>query len=129
MPRLRASVGEGGANLRGDAKYVQFLLCDWRLCNGGSALAVDGIVGPLTKAAILEFQNQQTGLVDGRVDPHGPAIRALESIHLDNIVANISASLLQYFGLMRVYPPAAGPLTASEIVARYLSALRDDFGP
>ncbi|MEU2062376.1 peptidoglycan-binding protein [Streptomyces sp. NPDC013455] len=77
MP-ITQSVGVGGANLRSEAQYVQALLNVFRADHGLSALELDGRVGPLTVAAIENFQNAVTGVVDGRVDPGGPAIIALE---------------------------------------------------
>jgi peptidoglycan hydrolase-like protein with peptidoglycan-binding domain len=126
MSSLGGSVGEGGTNCRRDVKYVQFLLCDWRYCNEGIGIDVDGIVGPITKAAIKEFQTKHTGIVDGRVDPTGPAIQALERIHIDNMISNLTESVSKY-GYLRPTLPAFGPLSWSNIVSRYLRELYDSF--
>jgi len=40
-------------------------------------LAVDGIVGPLTIAAIEAFQKEDTRIIDGRIDRDGPTIKKL----------------------------------------------------
>ncbi|MEP7365000.1 MAG: hypothetical protein ABI972_17240 [Acidobacteriota bacterium] len=59
---------------------VQYLLnCIPRGAGGPAAeLAVDGIAGPLTQAAIRKFQTAKSGHCDGRVDPGGPAIQQLQ---------------------------------------------------
>ena len=61
MARLTTSVGEGGKNAAPDVKYVQALLTDWLLVRKRKPLAIDGICGPLAKAAILEFQRLRRG--------------------------------------------------------------------
>ena len=127
MSFLRASVGENGVNAVGDVKYVQFLLCDRRLIDRRNALAVDGIAGPLTKAAIREFQKRLgTGIVDGRVDVNGPTIRALEGLHIDNLSSGMVASLSKY--RRDINEPIEGPITGDKIANRYLHALRSAFG-
>jgi peptidoglycan hydrolase-like protein with peptidoglycan-binding domain len=78
MPISR-SVGTGGANLKKDVRYVQALLNYWRLENGRLRIKVDGLVGPVTVGAIRDFQQLRAGIVDGRVDPYGPSIKALEA--------------------------------------------------
>ena len=82
MPKkLKRSVGAGGANAYADAATVQYLLnCVPKGAGGPMAeLAVDGIVGPLTMAAIRRFQMKTSGKSDGRVDPGGPALAQLQS--------------------------------------------------
>jgi hypothetical protein len=76
---ITGSVGAGGINARKEAQYVQALLNVFRAEHGGVPLTLDGIVGPKTISAISEFQTAVTGAVDGRVDPGGPAITALEA--------------------------------------------------
>jgi peptidoglycan hydrolase-like protein with peptidoglycan-binding domain len=109
-----------------DVKYVQFLLCDWRYCGRGVGIVVDGIAGPKTKAAIREFQSKHTGIVDGRVDPTSPSIKALETMHINNLILNIGASASRY-AYMPPKPAAPGPLFWDMMVNRYLSALYDAF--
>lgn len=77
MP-ITQSVGAEGVNVRKEAQYVQALLNVFRAERELTALVLDGLVGPKTITAIEEFQAAVTGLVDGRVDPGGPAITALE---------------------------------------------------
>src|SRR5262245_59664140 len=86
---MKASVGVGARNLREDVKYVQFLLSDHLAQGKGEALAIDGICGPKTQAAITKFQQINTGIVDGRVDPNGTMIRRLEQMHWIALVRGI----------------------------------------
>jgi hypothetical protein len=78
MPISKA-VGRGGSNIKKDVRYVQALLNFWRQDNGRVQIKVDGLVGPQTIGAIEDFQRAKTGIVDGRVDPNGPSIKALEA--------------------------------------------------
>lgn len=126
MSCLRNSVGDGGVNNSKDVKYVQFLLCDWRYCAGGTGIAVDGIVGPKTKAEIRAFQSKHTNITDGRVDPNGPSIRALETIHINNMISKIGASASRY-GYLPGKPAVPGPLLWGTMVSRYFGALYEAF--
>lgn len=69
----------GGSNAYNDVRTVQYLLnCVPQNAGGPAAeLAVDGIAGPLTKAAIKRFQQALGGVCDGRVDPRGGTLAAL----------------------------------------------------
>ena len=87
MP-IKRSVGEGGENKRADVLFVQLLLADWQSRTGLPLITVDGLVGPKTVAAIKAFQQEQTGVVDGRVDPDGPAIQKLEALHVQGLLKN-----------------------------------------
>jgi len=80
MNNIRFSVGEGGRNDRQDVGTVQFLLNVVRKRAGAVPLAVDGIVGPKTLAAISEFQQSNSLVVDGRVDPGNATIRMLNAM-------------------------------------------------
>lgn len=80
MPKaIRGSVGAGGANQPADVFTIQYLLNLVPKARGGPSpeLAVDAICGPLTKAAILQFQRASGSPCDGRVDPGGPTFRKL----------------------------------------------------
>jgi hypothetical protein len=77
MPGISASVGLGGRNLAGDTFTVQQLLNRARQEDGLPPIAVDGLVGPETIGAIRAFQQSRLGFSDGRVDPNGPTIAAL----------------------------------------------------
>ena len=76
---IKGSVGRGGRNLPDDVKAIQNALNGKDVADGGPypKLAVDGIVGPLTIAAIEKYQRRHLGWADGRVDPDGPTIHAL----------------------------------------------------
>lgn len=81
MPKnIAGSVGKGGVNRAPDAATVQYLLNCVPKASGGPnpELVVDGICGPLTKAAILKFQMARGGYCDGRVDAGGPTIKVLQ---------------------------------------------------
>jgi hypothetical protein len=80
MKTITASVGFGGRNLTTDTRTVQELLNNAQTNSGQPPIAVDGIVGPKTIGAIREFQQSRLGFNDGRVDPGGPTIRALNAL-------------------------------------------------
>ncbi|TAJ84530.1 peptidoglycan-binding domain-containing protein [Reyranella sp.] len=126
MTRLTKPVGQAVKSHPPDAKYVQFLLNEWRRPRGLKVLAVDGIPGPLTDAAIRDFQKAETGVVDGRVDCDGPSIRRLEYLHIAGIASGVYS--LEHYGIISMTPPARGPLTLSTQAVRYLTALRKEQG-
>src|SRR5262245_1644751 len=69
---LTGSVGRGGGNRDGDVRNVQSRLNRVAPEDGGPdpVLDVDGRCGPLTRGAILHFQQHHPGLLhDGRIDP------------------------------------------------------------
>jgi hypothetical protein len=64
---ISKSVGQGGVNIKQDVATVQQLLK-----NAGSSVgAIDGICGPKTLAAILQYQREFLPKPDGRIDPNG----------------------------------------------------------
>jgi peptidoglycan L-alanyl-D-glutamate endopeptidase CwlK len=69
------SVGQGGRNLPKDVSIVQQLLKKTGLQVG----RVDGICGPKTLVAILQYQRQFLAQPDGRIDPNGATWRRLNS--------------------------------------------------
>ena len=83
MPKtITGSVGRGGKNFPpSDVMTVQYLLNCVPAPQGGPAkeLAVDGAAGPKTIAAIEGFQRKLGGFADGRVDPGGATLRALQA--------------------------------------------------
>lgn len=82
MPKtITGSVGRGGRNHPPlDVMTVQYLLNCVLASQGGPGkeLVVDGAVGPKTIAAIEAFQRKLGGFADGRVDPGGATLRALQ---------------------------------------------------
>lgn len=84
---LGDSVGEGGANTSADVQAVQLMLTDWCVHSGRNEIGIDGLVGPITIGAIRDFQQSVLGFNDGRVDPGGQTITALEQAHLQSIVS------------------------------------------
>jgi hypothetical protein len=76
---IGGSVGTGGRNTASDVRTIQEALNRIPASNGGPVplLAVDGIVGPLTTAAIRRFQTPHVGFADGRVDPAGQTLAHL----------------------------------------------------
>jgi hypothetical protein len=83
MPKtITGSVGRGGRNYpHSDVMTVQYLLNCVPAAQGGPAkeLVVDGAAGPRTIAAIEGFQRRLGGFADGRVDPGGATLRALQA--------------------------------------------------
>jgi peptidoglycan hydrolase-like protein with peptidoglycan-binding domain len=78
MSSITGSVGRGGNNRPDDVRLIQDLL------NNSAyppvpALAVDGLMGPRTIAAIENFQKSAVKMAnpDGRVDPGGKTFNAL----------------------------------------------------
>ncbi|MBE8515973.1 hypothetical protein ILP97_00245 [Amycolatopsis sp. H6(2020)] len=84
---MRGTVGAGGSNDANDVGYVQVLLNDWRDHVNLPLIAVDGRSGPRTEGAIRDAQTAIGSVVDGRLDPDGPGISALEQAHLAAIAA------------------------------------------
>ena len=83
---IGGSVGKGGTNNKADVRAVQVFLNSTPPQNGGPAflLAEDGIVGPKTQAAIDKFQTKVLPRPDGRIDSHGPTIKALTALICDS---------------------------------------------
>jgi peptidoglycan hydrolase-like protein with peptidoglycan-binding domain len=81
MKKISSAVGKGGMNKTMDVATIQYLLnCVPKHAGGPSPeLAVDGICGPLTSAAIEKFQMANRNLADRRVDPNGPTLKALQA--------------------------------------------------
>jgi hypothetical protein len=75
---ISASVGRQGVNLRGDVLSVQQLIND-HLPTSLHLLSVDGLCGPHTIAAIEQVERSflRISHPDGRIDPNGPTLRAL----------------------------------------------------
>jgi peptidoglycan hydrolase-like protein with peptidoglycan-binding domain len=87
---ISASVGANGTNRKDDSMTVQDLLNQVPVDQGGPdpLLAVDGLPWQKTIAAIKQFQKVQVNLKfpDGRVDPNGPTLAALNKFDEPKVV-------------------------------------------
>ena len=82
MATIGASVDRGGANRRTDVTAVQTLINNnIRQIAPLKALQADGVAGPKTIGAIMDFQRKVVRLraPDGRVDPNGRTLAALNA--------------------------------------------------
>lgn len=80
MVTIQRSVGQSGANNRRDVIAVQNLINQKiGMITPLALLDVDGRIGPKTIGAITEFQSRVVRMTrpDGRVDPRGRTLRAL----------------------------------------------------
>ena len=78
---IRASVGNRGVNQSADVRLVQELLNRQKApAYTYGPVAVDGLIGPQTIGAITTYQKNvvKLSMPDGRVDPGGRTITALE---------------------------------------------------
>lgn len=98
---ITASVGKGGVNRPDDVRTVQQLIND----NLGKLtplrpLDVDGRIGPQTIGAIEEFQRRVVRLIppDGRVDPNGKTLSALNAGVPPRVVAATFRVVFQHAG-------------------------------
>lgn len=78
--KLSGPVGAGGRNHRNDVKIVQQLLNKAGSAGKHGKLTVDGIIGPKTQAAIVEFQKKTCGYgsPDGKIDSNGKTFSLLK---------------------------------------------------
>ena len=90
---IAKSVGLGGTNRKDDSMTVQELLNKVPPDEGGPVplLAVDGLPWQKTIAAIKNFQRVKVGLKfpDGRVDPNGPTLAALNKFDNSDVAAGV----------------------------------------
>ncbi len=95
MASIIKSVGAGGQNNKPDVRIVQTLLNNFVGALGLNALFVDGNCGDITIKAIRKFQVQICGTAnpDGRVDPGGKTLQALDGVPGSGAAAD-NASLL-----------------------------------
>jgi hypothetical protein len=94
MSAIAASVGRGGINRQDDVRIVQNLLNKNRSF-GQSPITVNGLANAETIAAIEDFQRRALKLTnpDGRVDPNGNTLKALDGGGLQNTTAtNLSGA-------------------------------------
>ena len=92
---IGASVGQGGYNHRADALRIQRLLNLVAPGDGGPMLplAENGVVGPLTLAAIRAFQQFYGVAHDGRIDPGGPTLGKLNEVPKNALALRNAARL------------------------------------
>ena len=96
MVKLTAPVGGKVVNPnRGEVLYVQQLLNKHRAVPL-RPIAEDGVEGPATRAAIEEFQRRvvKMPVPDGRVDPGGATLRALEGVAVAPVKGPESVSVV-----------------------------------
>lgn len=93
---ILASVGASGTNRKDDSMTVQDLLNQVPMGQGGPdpLLAVDGLPWQKTIAAIKRFQKIQVNLKfpDGRVDPNGPTLAALNKFDEPKVAEQVPMS-------------------------------------
>ena len=117
------SVGQGGANVRNDVLTIQQALNAVGASQGGPTLrlATDGLIGPLTRAAIGRFQKQNISFVDFRIDPNGPTIQALNRVLGGSspiLASGSSRSLAPRSGVGQAAPPAPTFNVTDEMMER-----------
>lgn len=93
LVRITASVGKGGTNRRDDVLAIQELL-NSNLPKYTPRLRVDGLCGLRTFEAIRKIQQNFVGMSspDGRIDPRGPTLRALNESKLSSNVNRVTTS-------------------------------------
>jgi hypothetical protein len=124
------SVGKGGTNKKADVQIVQMFLNSTPPEDGGPTilLAEDGMIGPKTQAAIDKIQAKVLRKQDGRIDPHGPTIKALTTLICDS--ASVPAGRLGLDGRpgqaagSPSKPPTPGQ-TGPQMVAEGKQILKD----
>lgn len=123
MP-ISHSVGSGGENTLGDVYYVQLLLSDCRCRLALSPIAVDGVAGPKTIEAIRDFQQKSGLTADGRVDPNGATLKAIETMHLVGICNNTYSDSYRKYAK----PGPTDVHIRQKLFQPYLKKLRDGMG-
>jgi peptidoglycan hydrolase-like protein with peptidoglycan-binding domain len=125
---IQRSVGLGGANQPADVRIVQKLINAVPAAKGGPspALAVDGLCGPFTCAAISRFQAKNIGSADGRIDPGQRTQQVL--LALLDALGLLAALLSGAAGpISQPSPPAAG--SRSPIRQRFMDICRQILPP
>ena len=119
-----SSVGKDGANNSTDVRVVQRLLNFWLAQSGQSHLAVNGVAGPETMAAIVAFQRANGATPSGKVEA-GAGIEALFNQHLTKLVDSIDLSAIDRYRDKSM--SARGALSdpaVSDALRSYIEALR-----
>jgi peptidoglycan hydrolase-like protein with peptidoglycan-binding domain len=127
---LAQPVGPQQANLTADVTFVQHLLNDWRGRSGLESIAVDGLPGPETNGAIIDFQTTVTGVVDGVISAAGPAIAALEHQHLDAWPAGLTPEMQTWISQVAVTVASSEDeerLSEDQEDAEYLATVNEYF--
>jgi hypothetical protein len=117
--RLGASVGDGGLNSWNDVASVQQLLNE-HLPPGAKLLKIDGDAGPLTIELIRRWQRQH-GVMrrpDGRIDPGGPTLRALNTSRPLHHTPRTTVHPTPPSSAPRAAPPARRPAAPPTAAAR-----------
>lgn len=93
---ISASVGRGGVNKPDDVIVIQILLNRIPATDGGPdpQLDADGLIGPKTLAAIDGFQQHHQLGSDGRIDPGGKMLAALQRAVASAIVSSPAPEVL-----------------------------------
>ncbi|HEY8504356.1 MAG TPA: peptidoglycan-binding protein, partial [Gemmataceae bacterium] len=123
---IKGSVGRGGVNRGEDVRAVQVLLNDWRSENALPAIAEDGLAGPETIRAITLFQQRVTRIIDGRVDPNGPAEKRLTSMYVASALKKAAAlglSLLREYDRFLTQKQVTLPISVGSRVNAFRSRL------
>jgi peptidoglycan hydrolase-like protein with peptidoglycan-binding domain len=90
---LSGSVGRGGTNRSVDVAIVQRLLNGGRVRARLPTIEIDGIAGPETQQAIVDFEQKLRIGTDGRIDPDGPSIKALLAQHFAQVRSGLYVRL------------------------------------
>src|SRR5882672_7959764 len=88
MPAIHNPVGPRAVNEAPDVRLVQRLLNN-ALAGDSEPLAVDGVAGQKTCAAIAEFQSTANLEPDGRVVPGGATLRKLVELQIAGALGGI----------------------------------------
>ncbi|MBE7216941.1 MAG: glucosaminidase domain-containing protein [Caulobacteraceae bacterium] len=132
--RISASVGRGGRNLHFDVTEVQDLI-NAHLPPGLRPLAVDGVCGRLTEAAVVAVERDVVHALhpDGRIDPHGPTLRALNrslklgrhpQADLAPSTAAAPAAAARPLAARLTRPRSAAPATSAHAAAQRVTGRR-----
>lgn len=93
---ISASVGRSGVNKPDNVIVIQILLNRIHATDGGPdpQLDADGLIGPKTQAAIDRFQQQHQLGSDGRIDPGGKMLAAIQQAVASAIASSYAPEVL-----------------------------------
>lgn len=114
---ILGSVGAAGINRPTDVSVVQSALNGISPSSGGPSpsLSVDGLSGPITRAAIARFQGGRIDRPDARADPGGPTMAALNSESVPEVQA-ANAPVAGALGTPGKGKQLADPLAVAAVV-------------